>query len=137
MDLNAGLLFTVQIVVYVLFSLVAAEAANRLGPWPAILGGTAMWAAAMFTIGPAPGLHMHIKTRSAALGIIASSLAILGAAETFVFIPFVPLLHAHLRGPPLGWAARDAEDAVAALWTTGAWVHCGMPSPASRMHRDD
>lgn len=76
----------------------------------------------MFTIGPAPALHVHIKSRRAALGIIASSLAVLGASETFVFIPFVPLLHAHLRGPRHGWAAQDAEDAVAALWTTGALV---------------
>jgi hypothetical protein len=110
----------------VLFSLVAAEAAARLGEWPAILGGTAVWAAAMFIIGPVPSMHVHLSSHKAALAVIATSLAVLGASETFVFVPFVPLLHAHLRGPEHGWAAEDAEDAVAALWTTGGWVGVGI-----------
>lgn len=117
---EAGLLFTIQICVYVPFSLVAAEIALRLGEWPAIVGGSAVWAMGLFTIGPIPSLHVHIKRHTMALALIASTLAILGAAETFVFIPFVPLLHAHLRGPQHNWADADAEDAVAALWTTGA-----------------
>lgn len=120
---EAGLLFTVQILVYVPFSLVAAEAALRFGEWPAVLGGSAVWAMGLFTIGPIPSLHVHIKSHRHALALIAPTLAILGAAETFVFIPFVPLLHAHLRGPRHGWADADVEDAVAALWTTGACVH--------------
>jgi hypothetical protein len=116
---NIGLLFSVQVVVYVLFSLIAAEAAVRCGEWPSILGGAAVWSTAMFLLGPIPAMHAHIDSHKAAMALIASSLAVLGASETFVFVPFVSLFHRYLRGPDHGWGPRDAEDAVAALWTTG------------------
>ena len=114
---EAGLLFTLQIVVYVIFSFFAAELAFRVGEWKAILSGTILWSFAMLTLGPIPPLDTHLPTRRHALGVIGGSLAVLGMCETFIFLPFVPLFHARFH-TTLGWSAVETEDVVASVWTT-------------------
>ena len=114
---EAGLLFTLQIVVYVIFSFFAAELAFRVGEWKAILSGTILWSFAMLTLGPIPSLDTRLPTHRHALGVIGGSLAVLGMCETFIFLPFVPLFHSRFR-TALGWSAEETEDVVASVWTT-------------------
>ncbi|KAM3568976.1 hypothetical protein VYU27_008909 [Nannochloropsis oceanica] len=125
----AGLLFTLQVGVYIVFAFFAAELAHRLGEWRVIVSCAGLWSIAMLALGPFPPLAPYFVAATAGagtdgggLGLIVSSLVVLGITETFVFLPFIPLFHRRLQRK-LGWAALETEDTVASVWTT-TWA-CG------------
>ena len=102
-----------KVSVYIVFAFFAAELAHRLGEWRVIVSCTSLWSLAMLALGPFPPLAPYFvaatagaSTHAGGLGLIISSLVVLGITETFVFLPFIPLFHRRLRRK-LGWAALE------------------------------
>ena len=141
---QAGLLFTVHILTYLLFAFFAAEIAFRVGEWRAIVGGTVVWSAGLLLFGPAPIFHLFkgigkrgVEGRKV-VGLMAGTLAVLGVSETFVFLPFVPLIHSRFQGK-LGWSEGETEDVVSSVWActwgagqmlgplVGGWLMDSLP----------
>jgi len=114
--------------VYIVFAFFAATLAHKMGEWRTIVGATALWSIAMMALGPLPPLAPSLASvdagaRASGMGLSIATLVVLGITETFVFLPFIPLLHRRLR-KKLGWAALETEDTVASVWTT-TWA-CGQ-----------
>jgi hypothetical protein len=114
---QAGFLYIINSAVYIVFSLFASQIAHRVGEWKAILAALCVWSTAMLTLGPLPPLHIVVHKHIGAFGVIAGSLGVLGAAETFIFLPFVPVFFSRLTDR-LGWGEEEAEDAVAGIYAT-------------------
>jgi len=114
--------YPLKVGVYIVFAFFAAELAHRLGEWRVIVSCAGLWSIAMLALGPFPPLAPYFVAATAGagtdgggLGLIVSSLVVLGITETFVFLPFIPLFHRRLQRK-LGWAALETEDTVASVW---------------------
>lgn len=114
---EAGFLYILQTAVYIAFSFFAAPIAHRVGEWKAILAALCVWSMAMLTLGPLPPLHIVVHKHIGAFGVIAGSLGVLGAVETFIFLPFVPVFYSRFTDR-LGWEEEEAEDMVAGIYAT-------------------
>jgi MFS family permease len=120
---QSGLLYTVYTLSYLVFSFFAAEIAFKVGEWKAIITGTAVFSTALLLLGPIPifrfwtggGGEGGVGGKAKVLGLRAGTLAVLGLSETFIFLPFVPLLHSKFQGR-LGWSEEETEDVVSCVW---------------------
>jgi len=115
---QAGFLFTIHTLAYLFSSFVAAHIAFRVGEWRAILTGTLVFSTGLLLLGPIPYIHFRTGGKTGergVIGVMATTLAVLGLSEAFVFLPFVPLVHAHFQGK-LGWSEEEAEDLVSSVW---------------------
>jgi hypothetical protein len=80
--------------VYICFAFFAAQLAYKMGEWRTIVGATILWSIAMLALGPLPTYtHTHTHTPTQSLAVAVCALVVLGATETFVFLPFIPVFH--------------------------------------------
>ena len=78
-----------------------------------------MWSAGFLLFEPAPNFFLFEEPGGSGggrvVGLMAGILAVLGVSETFVFLPFVPLVHNRFQDK-LGWSEGETEDVVSSLW---------------------